>query len=330
MLSWDDFRYVKAIALGRSLASAADGLGVNHSTVFRRLAQIEGRLGSRLFERSRTGYSLTPCGEEMVRLAERMEDDIVTFERQVTGHDLRPSGELRITTNDALGAYVLGDVFAGFRRAYPEILLDVLVSNQTLNLTRRDADIAIRGTYRPPDTLVGRRIANFGCAVWGQAGGEEVMSDPAAFTTTRDWVGLGEHLAATKMAKWLRDHVPSERVVFRVNSVLSLAEAVAAGIGLALIPFFIGSNLPRVRQLTPRIPEVGGDLWLLTHPDLRQTARVRAFMDYAGVELAKKRRMIEGDASAYPGEVDTGSPTRICATSRNLELSPVQLSRGKL
>src|SRR4030095_13398090 len=97
MLSWDDFRYVKAIADTRSLAGAATELSVNHSTVFRRLAQIEQQLGSRRFERSRSGYALTPCGEEMVRLAERMGEDIVTFERQVTGHDLRPSGELRGT-----------------------------------------------------------------------------------------------------------------------------------------------------------------------------------------------------------------------------------------
>src|SRR5437868_15150415 len=96
MLSWDDFRYVKAIADTRSLGGAATELSVNHSTVFRRLAQIEKQLGSRLFERSRGGYALTPCGEEMVRLAERMGEDIVTFERQVTGDDLRRSGAVRI------------------------------------------------------------------------------------------------------------------------------------------------------------------------------------------------------------------------------------------
>ena len=119
MLSWDDFRYVKAIADTRSLGGAAQQLSVNHSTVFRRLAQIEGQLGSRLFERSRGGYALTPCGEEMVRLAERMGEDIVTFERQVTGHDLRPSGELRVTTNDTALIYLMTQVFAGFRQAYP-------------------------------------------------------------------------------------------------------------------------------------------------------------------------------------------------------------------
>ena len=102
MLSWDDFRYVKAIAQARSLAGAGEHLGVNHSTVFRRLGQIEEQLGSRLFERRRAGDALTPCGGEMVDLAERMWAEIIDFERRVTGQDLRPSGELRITTSDVL------------------------------------------------------------------------------------------------------------------------------------------------------------------------------------------------------------------------------------
>ncbi len=117
MLSWDDFRYVKAIADTRSLAGAAEALGVNHSTVFRRLGQIEQQLGSRLFERGRGGYGLTPCGEEMVELAERMGEDIVSFERRVTGQDLRPSGELRVTTSDTMLQHLLNDVLIGFRRA---------------------------------------------------------------------------------------------------------------------------------------------------------------------------------------------------------------------
>jgi len=300
MLSWDDFRYVKAIAQGRSLATAAEGLGVNHSTVFRRLAQIEGRLGSRLFERSRAGYALTPCGEEMVRLAEQMENDIVCFERQVTGRDLRPSGELRVTTNDALLAYMLPDVISGFRRTYPEIMLDVLVSNQPLNLTRRDADVAVRGTYRAPDNLVGRRIATFGLAIYsrsGDANGQDRDScDPDDLARSGSWVCLGEALAATRMAKWVKDHVAAERIVFRVNSVTALAEAVAVGVGLGLVPCFLGASVPGLVQRTAPIPGVGGDLWLLTHPDLRQTARVRAFMDYTGVELARKRKVIEGEA----------------------------------
>ena len=132
MLSWDDFRYIKAIAEARSLAGAAGSLGVNHSTVFRRLSQIEQQLGSRLFERGRAGYALTASGEQMVELADRMGEDIISFERKVTGQDLRPSGELRVTTSDVLLLHLLGDVLIGFRRAYPEITLDIVVSNQRL------------------------------------------------------------------------------------------------------------------------------------------------------------------------------------------------------
>ena len=122
MLSWDDFRYLKAITDTRTLAGAAAELAVNHSTVFRRLSQIEKQLGSRLFERSRSaGYALTPCGEEMVRLAERTGEDLVAFERHVTGHDLRPSGELRVTTNDTLLVHLMTGVFAEFRKTYPEM-----------------------------------------------------------------------------------------------------------------------------------------------------------------------------------------------------------------
>src|SRR4029079_3201011 len=205
MLSWDDFRYVKAIADTRSLGGAAAELSVNHSTVFRRLAQIEKGLGSRLFERSRGGYALTPCGEEMVRLAERMGEDIVAFERQVTGHDLRPSGELRVTTNDTALIYLMTQVFAGFRHADPEIVLDVVVSNQALNLSKRDADVAVRATDRPPDALIGRRVANISWAVFAASKIAPKSFDPVKDGHNVDWIGFGDNLANLKAAKWLKE-----------------------------------------------------------------------------------------------------------------------------
>jgi len=292
MLSWDDFRYVKAIADTRSLGGAAAELSVNHSTVFRRLAQIEKGLGSRLFERSRGGYALTPCGEEMVRLAERMGEDIVAFERQVTGHDLRPSGELRVTTNDTALIYLMTEIFAGFRRAYPEISLDVVVSNQPLNLSKRDADVAIRATERPPETLIGRRAASIAWAVFAASETARNNFDPLSDGRAAEWIGFGDNLANLKAAKWLKEH--GGRPVYRINTVLGLAEATAAGLGLGLLPCFIGAKTPGVTRLTPPLPDVVEGLWLLTHADLRATARVRAFMDFAGAEIAKRRKELEG------------------------------------
>src|SRR3954469_3400908 len=288
MLSWDDFRYVKAIADTRSLAGAAQELSVNHSTVFRRLAQIEEQLGSRLFERSRGGYALTPCGEEMVRLAERMGEDIVAFERQVTGHDLRPSGELRVTTNDTALIYVMTDIFAGFRIVYPEISLDVVVANQALNLSKRDADVAIRATDRPPETLIGRRAASIAWAVFAASEEAPQNFDPQSEARDAEWIGFGDNLANLKAAKWLKEH--GGRVVYRINTVLGLAEATAAGMGLGLLPCFIGSKTPGLTRISPPIADVVDGLWLLTHADLRATARVRAFMDFAGSEITKRRK----------------------------------------
>jgi len=296
MLSWDDFRFVKAIADTGSLGGAAAELSVNHSTVFRRLAQVEKQLGSRLFERSRGGYALTPCGEEMVRLAERMDEDIVTFERQVTGHDLRPSGELRITTNDTALVHLMTDVFAAFRKAYPEIVLDIVVSNQALNLSKRDADVAVRATERPPDALIGRRAANIGWAVFAAPKQAPKAFDPDTGARDADWIGFGDNLTNLKAAKWLKEHAAPERIVYRINTVLGLAEAAASGIGLALLPCFIGAATPGLARLTPALPGFTDALWLLTHADLRQTARVRAFMDFAAAEITKRRKVIEGIA----------------------------------
>jgi DNA-binding transcriptional LysR family regulator len=294
MLSWDDFRYVKAIAESRSLAGAAEALGVNHSTVFRRLGQIEQQLGSRLFERGRAGYALTACGEQMVELAERMDEDIVTFERKVTGQDLRPSGELRVTTSDVVLLHLLNDVLIGFRRACPEIVLDIVVSNQRLNLSKRDADVAVRATYHNADPSSGSKVARIAWAVYGPAARAREPFDPARDGPRHDWVAFADPVSIARAMKWLRDFVGEKRIVYRVNTMVGLAEAAAGGVGMVLLPCYVGSAVPGLAQLSPPLPELEGELWLLTHPDLRNTARVRTFLEFCAGEIAKRRTIIEG------------------------------------
>lgn len=294
MIPWDDFRLVRAIAETGSLAGAAEQLAVNHSTVFRRLGTLEQQLGARLFERARAGYVPTPMGEEMVRLAEHMADEVLAVERRITGQDLRPSGELRVTTNDTLLVHMLTPIFASFRAAYPEIRLDVVISNQSLSLSKRDADVAIRASDRPGDTLVGRRMASIAWGIYGSAAQDiSVPLDPADLRR-HDWIGFSDNLGAIKPAKWLRERVGEEKIIYRVNTVLGLAEAAAAGIGLALLPCFIAAVTPGLVQLMGRQSELESGLWLLTHPDIKATARVRTFMEHAGREIGKLRGRIEG------------------------------------
>jgi DNA-binding transcriptional LysR family regulator len=292
-LLWDDFRLVKAIAEARGLPGAADRIGVNHSTVFRRLRQIEETLGVALFERRRTGYTPTAAGDEAVRLAHRMEAEVAGLTRRLAGKEIVPAGDLRVTTNDTLLVHLLTPIFAGFREAFPEIRLDIVLSNLALNLSKRDADIAIRATDNPPETLVGRKAAWLAWALYG--GAQDFAEPPACFEPARyRWITLGEAMGGFKLVRYVHKQVPAEQIVYRVNTVLGLAEAVEAGIGVGFLPCFIADARSGLRRLAPLQPNFGTDLWLLTHPDLRQAPRVRALMDFLALEIGKRRKLIEG------------------------------------
>jgi len=292
-LAWDDFRLIKAIADARSLPGAAGKIGVNHSTVFRRLGQIEAALGVTLFERHRTGYALTAAGEEIASLAGRMDDDITALARRLAGRDIAPAGELRVTTNDSLIADLLTPLFARFRQTYPDVRLDVVIGNQALNLSKRDADVAVRATDNPPENLIGRRAARIAWALYGRS--SDFPQPPGAIDPAEHfWITLGDNMAALKSVQFVHSHVPPERIVYKVNTVLGLAEAVEEGIGIGHLPCFIADARPLLTRLAPPEAAFGTDLWLLTHPDLRHAARVRAFLDFLAAEIAKKRKFIEG------------------------------------
>ena len=309
-LAWDDFRLVKAVAEERTLPKAATRLGVNHSTVFRRLSQIEEALGVALFERHRTGYALTSAGEEMVGVAESLEAGITGFTRKLAGQELKPAGELRVTTNDTLLSGLLTPLLAKFCREYPGITLDIILSNQALNLSKRDADVAIRATDKPPETLVGRRAAKIAWALYGRKD-EFPRSRRVDLSSLQQrlWVSLGDNLAGLQTVQFLRQHIRPERVVYKVNTVLGLTEAVEAGIGIGHLPCFIADPRPSLVRIGPRDPAFGTALWLLTHPDLRHSPRVRVFLDFLAVEIGKIRRLVEGDTRADPGAAvrDTGT-----------------------
>ncbi|WP_027133124.1 LysR family transcriptional regulator [Geminicoccus roseus] len=293
-LAWDDLRLIQAVAEARGLPAAAAKIGVNHSTVFRRLRQIEELLGIALFERHRTGYVPTSAGEEIVALAGRLDEEITTVTRRLAGRGSAPAGELRVTTNDSLLVYLLTALFARFREACPDVRLDVVLTNQALNLSKRDADVAIRATDHPPENLVGRRLARIAWALYGRS--EDFLATPEGGVDElyrRHWVSLGDDLAALQVVRQVRERVPAERIAYKVNTVLGLAEAVQAGIGIGHLPCFIADPMPGLVRLAPPEPALAADLWLLTHPDLRQVPRIRVFSDFMAAEIGKRRRLIE-------------------------------------
>ncbi len=288
--NWDDYRLFLAIAQTGTLSGAARLLGVTHSTVFRRLAGFEDRLGVRLFERLPSGYALTAAGEAMQQTATRIDDEIAAVRRRVTGQDQRLSGQVRITATDMLAIGLLPPHLAAFRRAWPGIDLELLVSDTRLDLTRREADVALRLGNPVQETLVGRRVGRLAFGVYASVGRHR--AGIAEDLAHNDWIGFGSGHAPLRQV--LADWLPGLRPQFRTNSISAAVAAARAGIGLAPLPCAIADPDPDLVRVAAFPGDFRLDLWLLTHEDLRQTARIRAFVDFIAEALAEQTDLLEG------------------------------------
>jgi DNA-binding transcriptional LysR family regulator len=292
-MDWDNLRYVLAVADAGSLAGAARQLGVNHTTVLRRLGAFEEQLGVRLFERLPTGYVLTAGGEELIAAARDIDDTVTTLGRKLTGQDLRLSGTVRVTTTDTLMGSILPEILAAFRAAHPGIQIEVALSNSMLNLSRRDADVAIRPARNPPEALVGRQVARIAFAVYGSP--DYLAKRPAADLAAHQWVAPDDSLADTSVAAWLRAELRESEITLRADSLLALRQAAAAGFGLAALPCYLGDTSQGLVCVHPPISAMETALWILTHEDLRHTARIRAFIEFVAGALSRHRALLEGE-----------------------------------
>jgi DNA-binding transcriptional LysR family regulator len=290
--NWDDLRLVLAVFREGSLSGAARTLGVTHSTVFRRLGAVEEQMGVRLFKRFRDGYSPTPAGETAAAAAIRLEDEVLTLGRRLSGQDLRPSGTVRITTTDTLTEMLLRHLTT-MRTVHPEIQVEIVVSNAMANLTRREADIAIRPTPEPSELLVGRRVADIAHAIYAS---QAYLSrhDDKDFTA-HHWIGLDDALAGTVIGRWMRENIREARIACRVDALPALREAADAGLGLAMLPCYVGDLASGLRRVTTKaLSEPRSALWLLTHDDLKRAARIRAALDFLAKALVSERALLEG------------------------------------
>lgn len=293
-LSWDDLRIVKAIGETRSLVAAAAATGINQSTVFRRLGQIEESLGVRLFERRRTGYELSAAGAEVFALARRVELDIVAVSSRLEGLEQAPEGVLRIATNDSLAIHLLTPIFAQFRTLHPAVQIDLVIGNSALNLARGESDIAVRATNDPPENLVGRRVATIAWAPYGRAIDRSNGLLSADSLYRRVWVTYADELSSIKAARRIDSEVAPQDIAYRVNSVEGVAAAIYAGLGIGYLPCLVGDCDPRLTRIGAIDPALSDELWLLTHPDLRKSGRVHAFLEYCADGIIRQRSIIEG------------------------------------
>ena len=298
-VNWDDLRFVLAVADHGSVASAARRLGVNHTTVLRRMHAFEEAKKIRLFERLPTGYVLTAEGEQLVAAARSIDDTVAGLERRIAGRDLKLEGVIRVTTTDTFVTSVLPRHIASFRREHPRIAIELVLTNHRLNLTKRDADVAIRPARALPAPLIGKRVADIGFAVYGAK--SYLLNHPVdPLAPDHAWLVGDEVLANAPVASWMRRHVPEAQIAFRADSFVSLHHAAAAGVGLAALPCCLGDAEPALTRLRAPMDDLETGLWVLTHLDLSRAARIRAFIEHMGEALADDRQLLAGKPS--PGD----------------------------
>jgi DNA-binding transcriptional LysR family regulator len=291
-----DLPLVLAMARERTLAGAAEALDVDTSTVFRRLNDLERRLNVRLFDRSPHGYALTEPGKLAAAAAERIETELHALDRKITGHDQQLAGSVRLTASETLSYAVLPPLLARLRQAHPGIRLTLSIDNRVLDLSRREAEIALR-TRRPADNdLFGRKLAGVAWAFYGASSHQSPLKrqgDRFDFDE-RAIIGWDEPSDGIVASAWLEKRVPSAQIVYRSNSLVNQLMAAQVEIGVALLPCYLADPIVKLARVSAPIAELEGEMWIVTHKALKDTARIRACLTIIGNGIAALHSVFEG------------------------------------
>ena len=278
-LNWEEIQTFATVAEHKTTRASAKVLQVHHTTIIRRIEVLEADLGVRLFDRHPEGYVLTLAGEKLVTIAHQFSQDVTDVTRQISGQDNELSGTVRVTMPEPLAVEAFAPRLNEFLEQYPDLEIEFLTSFTYLNVAKREADVAIRMDNNPPETLIGKRLFPYAQTVYA----------------TQKYLGEHDFKNAPEKARWLRwddseKRFPSWTRDTEFGDVptwgyfpdLNMQHAAAAnGLGLAMLPCLFGDADPRLVRATNRDPIPSRDIWILTHSDLRYTARIRAFMQFS-------------------------------------------------
>lgn len=268
-----DLDVMLALVRGRTLAGAGERLGLDASTVFRALQRIERGVGRPLFERSRSGYRPTELATELATHAEHMEAALEAARSSVDAEPSGVSGTVRITTTDTILHGLIAPALLALRDDHPQLDFELHTGNELASLTRRDADIAVRATKRPPQHLIGKNLGPIRVALYAARRGA-VHSFEQVEHGEADWVAPDDALPEHPSVVWRKRHFPKAQPRYRVHSILSVLELVALGMGVGIVPLFLAQGRKDVVQLTEPLEDCETELWLLAHPESRHLRRV--------------------------------------------------------
>jgi DNA-binding transcriptional LysR family regulator len=295
MFEWDDARYFLAVHRSGSLSAAARQLGVNQSTVGRRLATLEEHLGAKVFVRTRDGYRIAPAGERLLPHAERMEDEAIAVEREVTGQETTLTGTVRITASDLFASRIITALLVELHARYPDIEIDLDTSSRVRSLTRREADIAVRVGGIAERGVAARKVGVFASAAYASKAYVEAHGRPRGDDWSgHDFVGFAQDYNFAE-SRWLEARASKGRVVFRAYATLAQLNATLAGIGIGMLPCYVGDAEADLVRLVPPSQFVRHTIYLIVHEDLRQAARIRACADFLAEGLRRHDKRLRGE-----------------------------------
>lgn len=290
-MDWDNLRYLLAVARAGSVAEAAKQLGVSHSTVYRRVNAFEQDHQVEVFERLPDGYRLTEAGEALVARAAHIAEAVDDVARSLEQRSDEVTGAVIVAAPEAVGLAICPQLGRLIDR-FPGLVMSWRLDSSAVNIHRREADVAIRVTREPPETLVGRRLADVGFAIYGAR--QLLDRRPWTGIEAARWVVFDGPLAASPQGRWEAERLPPPAVALRVDRRVMLDEAVRAGIGVGILPRAVGDAAPQLIKLDD-VAALTLPLWVLTHPDLRDVPRVRAVLDFIFEVLGGERDRLEGD-----------------------------------
>ena len=294
MLDWDDLRFFLVLSEAGSVRSASADLGVSHSTVSRRIEQLEEQVGTTLFDRTPEGFRLTDAGTGIISSARRISDEVNSIERQVAGEDARLSGRIRVTMPDIAATHIFMDDFAEFTQRYPDIELELEVSYDVFDLSRREADLAIRIIRKPaspPENLIGRMLTE----VYGTAYATPEYLERTTPDKTPERARWLSFIDPDERPDWLDDTpYPDVPAWGRMANLLVQVAACKAGLGMSLLPCVVGDSEPGLVRVDSAKILNRHEIWLLSHPDLRNTARIRVLREFIVERMASKEAAIRG------------------------------------
>ncbi len=291
-MDWDEVRIFLAFAREGSFSAAAKRLGIQHSTVSRRIQALEKKLATPLLERSASGYELTRAGEELRISAYRIEQELLSFEAASAGQSNEAVGELRVTAIANMASTILMPIFARFSAANPNIDLRIEVTNDSVRLAEREADVALRQTNAPGETLIGTRLTTVASAVYGSVGYCKAYKSGQF---DEKWIGVD---CCDYHRTWTKQACPTNEHAFCVDETSLTVAALKEGLGVGYLPCFLGDAEPTLARA--REPEQQHDLglWLLYHRDLRNVKRVTLFREHMQREIKQLVDIFEGKQEA--------------------------------